>query len=92
MSEKWISAAAAPLAYRAQQAQRGQPKRCATAEVGAVLAVERGGVATRFLSRPVGLGCAGATTTLTAPLHDLSVAREPESMAKEPAAQHRESN
>jgi hypothetical protein len=75
-------------AQRTQQAQRKQPQRSAPAEVGLILTVERRGVPTGILCRRIPLGAAGSAAALALPAHRGAVAREAETVAEQPAAQH----
>jgi hypothetical protein len=74
----------------AGDAQGKQPdERRSAAEVLPILPVEGAAVAQRVLGGPVLLGPAGAALPLASPAHDVAVAREAETMAQQPAAQHR---
>jgi hypothetical protein len=70
------------------ESQRKQSHGRASAEGLPVLAVKRGGVATRLRRRRVALDPLRSAAALAAPAHRVAVAREAVSMAKEPAAQH----
>lgn len=77
-----------PPAQRPQQTQRKQSKRSAPAKLLPILAVERRDVALSVGRRPVPLAPAGATSALTVPVHDRSLAREPVAVAEKPATNH----
>ena len=84
------SGAALAPAQGAGDAQGKQPdERRSAAEVLAILPVEGAAVAERVLGGRVLLGPAGAAFPLASPAHEVAIAREAETMAQQPAAQHR---